>query len=558
MRIPKSLEALADHGVIQEVVRPLMSGKEAQIFLVVSEDHYCAAKIYKDAQNRSFKNKADYIEGRKVRNSRDQRAMEKGTKYGKDKDEDTWKATEVEMIYRLREAGVRVPEPFVYIDGVLVMELVVDEYDNPAPRLGDLEFSPTSATEIYQHLIHETARMLCAGIVHGDLSDFNVLLASDGPVIIDFPQAVNAASNQNARSLLLRDVNNLHRFLQRWVPGARRLPYAEEMWSLYESNSLTPETRLTGKYKGSNGPVDTRAVLSLIGDANRDEVRRREALGKSAAGISAPTQSVPARRREYVVEKPAPRPRPQQDRPRSGSPAPRPPRHAEHGPGQRQPDRGPGGPRRPVPGKRPGPPTMPKRGDAVQASTYVSPEARKAKVKALTPRDGSNGTRSGGERANEQHSPTTGDQRSRRRPRGPRHAEGPNQGPPSGAVRDERPPRSSVRDERPPRSSVRDERPPRYSVGDERPPRYSVGDEKPPRTSTREGRPPRSSAQTGPRSAPASHFTSQAAPRAAAPNAQRSPARPEQRTREPEGERASSPDPNGGGRRRRSRRRTVD
>lgn len=435
MRIPKSLETLADHGVIQEVLRPLMSGKEAQIYLVVSEDHYCAAKIYKDAQNRSFKNKADYTEGRKVRNSRDQRAIEKGTKYGKDKDEDTWKATEVEMIYRLRDAGIRVPEPFVYIDGVLLMELVVDADDNPAPRLGDLEFSPTEATEIYQHLIQETARMLCAGVVHGDLSDFNVLLAADGPVIIDFPQAVNAASNQGARSLLLRDVNNLHRFLQRWVPGARRLPYAEEMWALYESNRLTPDTRLTGKYKGSSGPVDTRAVLSLIGDANRDEMRRRQVQGKSTAGITSDsatsTPSVPARRREYVVEKPAPRARSSQDRPLPNRP--RDERPGQGRPSQDRPfqarqgnaaparsERGRNDPRRPVPGKRPGQSSMPKRGDGVQVSTYVSPEARKAKVKALTPRDGSGAARqNGGERRDATSAKEGGPRRGRsRRSRG--------------------------------------------------------------------------------------------------------------------------------------------
>ncbi len=418
MRIPKSLEALVEDGVIEEVIRPLMSGKEAQIYMVVAEGYYCAAKIYKEAQNRSFKNKADYTEGRKVRNSRDQRAIAKGTKYGKKKDEDTWKVTEVEMIYRLRDAGVRVPEPYVYIDGVLVMELVVDPNDSPAPRLGELQFSPQDAKEIYDHLIHETARMLCAGVVHGDLSEFNVLLAADGPVIIDFPQAVNAASNQNARSLLIRDVNNLHRFVQRWVPGARRLPYAEEMWSLYENNRLTPETRLTGNFKGSSGPVDTRAVLGLIADANRDEMRRRSAEGRSTAGIDARTgngttpggASTPARRREYIVEKPAPRGRPQSGpqngrrnaggRPRDGAAGPESGWGGQGGRRTSGGGRGPGPDRGRSDGSRSsstqrshkpqGKSVMPKRGDHVQASSYVSPEARKTNVKKLTPRgDGS-------------------------------------------------------------------------------------------------------------------------------------------------------------------------
>lgn len=436
MRIPKSLETLADQGVIQEVVRPLMSGKEAQIYLVVSEDQYCAAKIYKDAQNRSFKNRADYTEGRKVRNTRDQRAIAKGTKYGKGKDEDTWKSTEVEMIYRLRDAGVRVPEPFVFIDGVLIMELVVDIDENPAPRLGDIEFSAGEAREIYLHLIHETARMLCAGVVHGDLSDFNVLLAADGPVIIDFPQAVNAASNQNARSLLMRDVANLHRFVQRWVPGAPRLPYAEEMWALFESNRLTPETRLTGKFKRSSGPVDTGAVLSLIGDANRDEIRRRQAQGRSTVGIEAPLASPPGRRREVIVVKPAGRARPARDggrpvrdggRPVRDNERPardggRPIRAGGNRGGVGSPERGRPDSRRPGSSKS----SMPKRGDRVQVSTYVSPEARKAKVKMLTPRTEipKSDTPARDEKSDRDATTATTDRRRRRRSRPRRRSSG--------------------------------------------------------------------------------------------------------------------------------------
>lgn len=440
MRIPPSLETLADHGIIQEVLRPLMSGKEAQIYLVISEDRECAAKIYKEAQNRSFKNRADYVEGRKVRNTRDQRAMSKGTKYGKSRDEDTWKSTEVDMIYRLQAAGVRVPRPHTFVDGVLVMELVADEAGNPAPRLGDLHFSAEEATRIYNLLIREVTRMLCAGVVHGDLSEFNVLLAADGPVVIDFPQAIDAAGNRNARSLLIRDVENLHRFYQRWVPGARRRQYAEEMWALYESNQLTPEAELTGNFKGARGPVDTKAVLELIGDANRDEARRRQAAGKSTAALDAPASAPPMRRREVIVEptqrrggrdqgprrgggpsdagrapagsSDARRSGPPHESPRHASPRHHPPRDGPpHGYG-----RGSGGPgsrngppghgarsgqdaRRGPPGRqadgRRGPAggrpatSGPKRGDSVQASTYVSPEARKNKGAALqlTPRN---------------------------------------------------------------------------------------------------------------------------------------------------------------------------
>lgn len=403
MRIPKSLEQLADDGVIDEVLRPLMSGKEAQIYLVVAGGKYCAAKIYKDAQTRSFKNRADYVEGRSVRNTRDQRAMNKGSKYGKSQDEEAWKSTEVDMIYRMFAAGVRVPAPIIYMDGVLVMELVCDDQGNPAPRLGDLEFSPQEATRIYNHLITEVIRMLCADIVHGDLSEFNVLLGESGPVVIDFPQSVSAAGNRNARTLLIRDVDNLHRFLARWVPGSRRRPYAEEMWALYENNELTPDTQLTGRFQTSRGPVDTRAVLELIGDANRDEARRRQATGQPTLGLAPESNQPVARRREVIVEKPAPRrrefvvekpaarnvPRPNNERGTQGS------GRGPHAQGTHRP----GGFGSRAPGERPEqrrfdprgphakPKTGPKRGDQVQASTYVSPEARKIKVKPLTPRN---------------------------------------------------------------------------------------------------------------------------------------------------------------------------
>src|SRR5512145_1135913 len=251
MRIPDSLATLCDQGIITDVLRPLMSGKEAQIYLVTTSDQLCVAKVYKEAQNRSFKHRADYSEGRKVRNSRDQRAMAKRSKHGREQEEAAWKSTEVDVIYRLHAGGVRVPVPHHFIDGVLVMELIADADGNPAPRLGDLSFEPEMATRIYHRLIRDVMRMLCAGIVHGDLSDFNVLLGADGPVIIDFPQAVDTAHNSNARQLLLRDVENVQRFLARFVPNARRLPYAEEMWELHQKNALTPDTQLTGRYQAA-------------------------------------------------------------------------------------------------------------------------------------------------------------------------------------------------------------------------------------------------------------------------------------------------------------------
>jgi RIO kinase 1 len=282
MRIPDSLAVLVDFGIVQDVVRPLMSGKEAHIYLVVSEDQERVAKVYKEAQERTFKHRAEYTEGRKTRNSRDQRAINKRSRHGRKQDEVAWRTAEVDMIYRLRDAGVRVPEPFHFVDGVLVMELIKDAEGNPAPRLGDVSLGPREAVAVYDALIAEVVRMLCAGVVHGDLSEFNVLMAADGPVVIDFPQAVDPASNQNARRLLLRDVANLHRFVARLAPSTRRPLYAEEMWELYKTNRLTPTTRLGGDYKPPEVKTDTREVLALIADADQDERPRRAARGEGA------------------------------------------------------------------------------------------------------------------------------------------------------------------------------------------------------------------------------------------------------------------------------------
>jgi RIO kinase 1 len=279
MRTPDSLAPLVDYGIIEEVVRPLMSGKEAQVYVVVSGGKHCVAKVYKEAQNRTFKNRAEYTEGRKVRNSRDQRAIDKRSKHGRAQDEAAWRSTEVEMIHRLLAAGVRVPVPAHFIDGVLLMELITDADGNPAPRLADLVFDPDGARAMYERLLREVIRMLCAGVVHGDLSDFNVLVGAEGPVLIDFPQSVDTAHNANARKLLLRDVENLHRFLSQFAPQARRLPYAEEMWELFQQNAITPETQLTGRYRPSERRANTHTVLGLIHDANYDERKRREALG---------------------------------------------------------------------------------------------------------------------------------------------------------------------------------------------------------------------------------------------------------------------------------------
>ena len=287
MRTPEALETLVEYGLIEEVLRPLMSGKEAQIYLVISGGERRVAKVYKEAQDRSFKQRAEYTEGRKSRNSRDARAMAKHSRHGKAQDEAAWRSAEVNAIYRLSSAGVRVPTPYHFVDGVLVMELVTDAQGDPAPRLGDLQFEPGGAREVYEHLITQVVRMLCAGVVHGDLSEFNVLMGADGPVIIDFPQAVDPASNASARKLLIRDVDNLHRFVARFVRGGRPLPYAQEMWDLYQANLLTPETPLRGRHAASQRPTNTDDVLAIIGEAERDH-RRKQAREQNPGGRARP------------------------------------------------------------------------------------------------------------------------------------------------------------------------------------------------------------------------------------------------------------------------------
>ncbi len=292
MKTPESLESLVEYGIIQEVLRPLMSGKEAQIYVVLADGEECVAKVYKEATQRTFKHRSEYTEGRRMRNSRDQRAVNKRTQHGRKQDEAAWRNAEVEMISRARRAGVRVPEAINFVDGVLVMELVKDADGDPAPRLGDLTFSPSEASEIYQGLIRDTVRMLCAGVIHGDLSDFNVLMGADGPVFIDFPQAVDPASNQNARKLLTRDVDNLHRFLERHRPEHVRRPYAQEMWSLYEANRLEPDTTLGGNFRAPEGKANTDEVLALIEDANAEERERRDERGEDRPLVARRPQRV--------------------------------------------------------------------------------------------------------------------------------------------------------------------------------------------------------------------------------------------------------------------------
>ncbi|RYE92278.1 MAG: serine protein kinase RIO [Myxococcales bacterium] len=256
MQIPDALTPLFNDGILEQVLRPLRSGKEAEVFLVMARGELCVAKIYKDLDERSFKNRGDYQEGRRTRNTRDRRAVDKGTTHGREREEAAWKEAEHAMLCRLQAAGVRVPAPHAFSDGVLVMECVLGLDGAPAPRLGERGFDAAGAQLMFDRLLREVVRMLALGVVHGDLSDFNVLVSGDDPVLIDFPQSVDAVENPHARKLLLRDVDNLYRFLRKYVPDAPRLPHAEEMWDLHEKHALTADTPLTGGWRPAER-VDT-------------------------------------------------------------------------------------------------------------------------------------------------------------------------------------------------------------------------------------------------------------------------------------------------------------
>ena len=280
MKTPAGLQALLDDGVIDEVVRQLKSGKEASVFVVRSGTEVRCAKVYKDMAQRSFKQRSQYQEGRKVRGSRQARAMSKSTRYGRKEQETAWKNAEVDALYQLVAAGVRVPRPFGFFEGVLIMELVTDTDGHSAPRLGEVEFSAEEAREVHRFLIRQVVLMLCAGLIHGDLSEFNVLVGSQGPVIIDLPQAVSAAGNNNALAMLQRDVNNLAETLGRFAPELLTTDYAREMWSLFEQGDLKPDTALTGIFVPDESTPDLGNVMTAIDDAREEAIRRQ--LGREA------------------------------------------------------------------------------------------------------------------------------------------------------------------------------------------------------------------------------------------------------------------------------------
>lgn len=278
MKIPKRIMPLVESGLVDEVISRLMSGKEADVFVVRCGDDIRCAKVYKEAIKRSFKQAVLYQEGRKVRNSRRARAMEKGSKFGRKQQEETWQTAEVDALFRLAAAGVRVPQPYDCLDGVLLMELITDAEGDVAPRLGDVTMSAEQAIADHALVMQYVIRMLCVGLIHGDLSEFNVLVDEHGPVIIDLPQAVDAAGNNNAESMLTRDVNNMRRYYGQFAPELLDTHFAKEIWALYEDGALLADSKLSGQFEENLQNVDLDEVIDVIEAAHAEEQERQERL----------------------------------------------------------------------------------------------------------------------------------------------------------------------------------------------------------------------------------------------------------------------------------------
>lgn len=280
MKIPKRLQPLLDEGLIDSVEARLMSGKEADVYIVRCNGEIRCAKVYKDAVNRSFKQAVLYQEGRKTRSSRRGRAMEKGSKFGRAQQEESWHNAEVDALRKLAQADIRVPVPYSCVDGVLLMELVTDSHGDVAPRLSEVTMTEAEALEDHAMVMRYIVRMLCVGIVHGDLSEFNILVDEDGPVIIDLPQAVDAAANNNAEFMLARDVNKVSDYYGQFAPELLETKYAKEIWALYEAGDLHPDSPLTGHFEEPTEAADVDSVLVEIKSILAEEEARQQRMAE--------------------------------------------------------------------------------------------------------------------------------------------------------------------------------------------------------------------------------------------------------------------------------------
>jgi len=264
MKIPKRIEPLKEEGLVDSVICQLMSGKEAMIYVVRSGDDIRCAKVYKESNRRNFHQSSSYTEGRKTRNSRRARAIDKGSRYGRSMQEEAWQSTEVDMLCRLAASGISVPKFYNFFAGVLLMELITDSDGDAAPRLSNVILTRELALQYFHDLLNQAVRMLCVGIIHGDLSHYNILLGCTGPVIMDLPQAITADKNNGAARLFKRDINNLTTYFSRYVPELSDTDYGSEIWFNYKHNKLRPEMALSGKAVADNKPVNVDGVLHAI------------------------------------------------------------------------------------------------------------------------------------------------------------------------------------------------------------------------------------------------------------------------------------------------------
>ena len=274
MKTPDRLIPLVDADLITNVLGRLQSGKEADVYLVQAGDDVVCAKVYKDANHRSFKQKTQYTEGRKSRDSRQARAMGKKSKFGRQEQESEWQNTEVETLYLLAAAGVAVPKPLMFYEGVLLLEMITDSDGNPAPRLNDVELTADQARAYFKIVVQQAVIMLCAGIVHGDLSEFNILVSQNGLVIIDLPQAVQATSN-TASAIFERDLIQLAKFFGRAAPEILKTNYAKEIWKLYQNGKLKADSELSGIFVEVTRKIDVGEVLAEIDEAREEALNRR-------------------------------------------------------------------------------------------------------------------------------------------------------------------------------------------------------------------------------------------------------------------------------------------